>query len=426
MSQTVKPTDNEVWNRKDLLDLSEPIPIGKDTNVSAHDADFVRDCRSLTRRSLSSINFLPWLAVAFVSVLLWWASRAEIDEVTRGVGKVIPSKSLQKVQSLEGGLIESILVTEGQLVEAGQELIHISDAIFASNYEENIAKRDVLAARLVRLRAEATGSDKLDFPENTRPDLSLSEIDLFEKRRTDYVATEEGLQSRLKLAKNEEGLLLDAKESGAVSPIELLRIQKEVAELESQLRMHATNAQRLAMEQYDQHKAELEALTEAIKRDKDRLDRTVLRSPVRGTINKIYLNTEGRVIGSGEDIMDIVPSDDTLLVEANVRPSDIAFIHPNQDAMVKFTAYDFTTYGGLEGQVEHISADTITDEQGESFYQIKVRTTDNTLGKDSKGQELPIIPGMVTEIDILTGEKTVLTYLLKPITRARERAFRER
>ena len=132
------------------------------------------------------------------------------------------------------------------------------------------------------------------------------------------------------------------------------------------------------------------------------------------------------MIGSGEDIMDIVPSDDTLLVEANVRPSDIAFIHPNQDAMVKFTAYDFTTYGGLEGQVEHISADTITDEQGESFYQIKVRTADNTLGKDSKGQELPIIPGMVTEIDILTGEKTVLTYLLKPITRARERAFRER
>ncbi len=426
MDQEAKIAPKENWDRKNLLDLSKPVAIGHDSSMRAGDVDFVRDCHALTKKPFSSINLLPWLAVAFVITLLWWASQSEIEEVTRGVGRVIPSKSLQKIQSLEGGILESILVTEGELVEEGQDLIHIGDAIFASNYEENMAKSEVLSARLVRLNAEANGSKKLIFPADTREDLAQSERELFQKRLADYQATESGLSSRLTLATEEEGLLLDARESGAVSPIELLRVQKEVAELTSQIKMLHTNSERLAMEQYDTHKSELETLTEAIKRDKDRLDRTVLRSPVRGTINKIYINTEGRVIASGVDIMEIVPSDDTLLIEANVRPADIAFIHPDQSATVKFTAYDFTTYGGLQGRVEHISADTITDDQGENFYQIKVRTDENSLGQDRRGEELPIIPGMVTEIDILTGEKTVLTYLLKPITRARERAFRER
>ena len=189
------------------------------------------------------------------------------------------------------------------------------------------------------------------------------------------------------------------------------------------------------MEQFDKDRADLEVLVEAIKRDKDRLDRTIIRSPVRGVVNKIHINTVGRVVGSGADIMAIVPSDDTLLIEANIGPADIAFIRPGEKVNVKFTAYDFSRYGGLDGKVERIGVDTVTDEssrqarQGQpaaSYYPITVRTEKNSLGKDHNGNELPIIPGMVVEVDILTGKKTVLEYLLMPLNRARERALRER
>ena len=211
-----------------------------------------------------------------------------------------------------------------------------------------------------------------------------------------------------------------------MSAIELITSQKEVEQLDGQLRTLETTAQREAMEHYHQDTGDLGSLVLALLRDKDRLDRTVMRSPVRGTVNKISINTVGRVIGSGVDIMEIVPADDSLLIEADVRPSDIAFIHPGQEAMVKFTAYDFAIYGGLKGTLEHISADTITNEKRESFYHIKVRTAVNSLGEDRNGKEMNIIPGMVAEVDVLTGKKTVLTYLLKPINRARMRALRER
>lgn len=426
VSQTKDRPDPE-WNKERLHELAQSIPIDHGKQIDEEDVEFIQDCRALLRRQKSGLRgWLPWIAIALVVLLLWWASWAELDEVTRGIGKVIPSSSVQLIQSLEGGLLEKIYVKEGERVGVGQPLIRIQDAIFAANYEENLGRRDELIARLVRHQAESELKDELKFPEDTPKGLAANETNLFKKRKADYEATRQAMENQLTLAKQEEALLAAARESKAISPVELIRVQKEVADLEGKLRIHRTKFERDALERFDQDHAEFLALNHALKRDKDRLDRTMISSPVRGTVNKIHINTVGRVIGSGTDIMEIVPLGDTLLIEANIRPADVAFIRPGQQVIVKFTAYDFAIYGGLQGTVEQMSVDTITDDQGASFYRIMVRTTETTLGKDKRGEELAIMPGMVTEVDIITGKKTILAYLLKPITRARERALRER
>lgn len=342
------------------------------------------------------------------------------------MGKVIPSSSVQVIQSLEGGILAAIHVKEGDVVAKGRELLQIHDAIFASSYRENLSTTELLQARVVRLRAEANGQVKLELPPGTRPDIVAKETDLFQKRLDDFVATRDALAGRLALARNERELLAKARENGAVSPVDVIRVDKEIAALDGQIMTLRTTREREAMENFDKDMAQLEALTHAIARDRDRLARTVITSPVQGVVNKIYINTVGRVIASGMDIMDIVPTEDTLLIEASVKPADIAFIRPGQEAMVKFTAYDFAVYGGMKGHIEQISVDTIENEKKEQFYQIKVRTDGTKLGNTMDGKEMPIIPGMVAEVDILTGKKTVLEYLLTPLSRAQQRALRER
>ena len=423
MNQTLEPETKTDWDAAELAALAKPAESPDQYGFHSDDIDFVSDCRSLLKKP-SRLFLLPFIVLVSLAALVYWASLAELEEVTRGQGKVIPSRSVQKIQSLEGGILEEIFVEEGDIVEKGQPLLRIRDEIYSSSYRENLARRDVLAARVVRLKAEAHGAESLDFPEGIRPDLIELESTLFQKRREDYEATLDALEKRLALSRQEESYLRSA--GRAVSKVDLTRAKKEGAELLGEMHTLKTSFERDAMEQYDKDRAELEAMTLAILRDKDRLDRTLITSPVRGTVNDVHIDSVGRVIASGEEIMEIVPLDETLLIEADVRPSDIAFIRPGQEAMVKFTAYDFSIYGGLKGKIEQISVDTIQDEEGESFYQIKVRTEKATLGKDKAGEELEIIPGMVSEVDILTGKKSVLTYLLKPINRARERAFRER
>ncbi|MDF1811158.1 MAG: HlyD family type I secretion periplasmic adaptor subunit [Verrucomicrobiales bacterium] len=419
-----EPLEPARWSTEELEKLTRPAETGNSKALRSEDIDFTADCRNLVRRKNGKVFMLPGILLLCIASLTFWAAHAELEEVTRGLGKVIPSKSVQTIQSLEGGILAELLVREGEIVEQGQALLRIRDDIYSSSYEENLARRDVLAARIVRLEAEADSLSELDFPEGIRPDLMQSETKLFVKRRKDYETTLAALEERLALAQREEQYLASA--GRAVSKVEITRAKKEGAELQGEIRSLKTRSEREAMEQFDADRAELEALNLALLRDKDRLDRTLLTSPVRGTVNTIYIDSVGRVIASGESIMEIVPLDETLLIEANVRPSDIAFIRPGHETMVKFTAYDFSIYGGLKGNVEQISVDTIKDEEGESFYQIKVRTTESTLGKDKDGNQLTIIPGMVAEVDVLTGRKSVLTYLLKPINRAKQRAFRER
>ena len=397
--------------------------------IHSDDLDFAQDCRVfLSRERMGWANALLWLLVLFLIAAGLWASRAELDEVTRGAGKVIPSSSVQIIESLEGGLLESIPVREGDIVEAGDILLKIDDTLFAATYQENISRRDALEARMARLRAESEGLELISFPgeiAKRRSDLVASETELLVKRRSDLETGLATVRRSLQLAQQEMGMTRPLEKKGIVSKVEILRLERTINELEGSISNLTSLFQKEALEEFDRTRSELEALLESIKGYGDRVDRAVVRSPVRGTINRIHINTVGRVIGAGESIMEIVPLDDTLLIEANVRPSDIAFLHPGQEAVVKVTAYDFAIYGGLDGHVEHIGADTTLDENGLSFYQIKVRTAESSL-RDREGGALPIIPGMVTEVDILTGKKTVLQYLLKPVLRAKARAFRER
>ena len=406
-----------------LEELARPVKLGGKRAINSEDMPYLSDFKSLERRRIGVLS-LPWLALLLVGILITWAAYSEIEEVTRCQGKVISSKSVQVIQSLEGGIVDALHVEEGDLVEEGEPLLQMRDTIFSSRYQENLSRADMLEARLVRLAAVKSGFLPLEFTSDVPPNIAKIEMEHYEKSKYHFEVSRYSLQKQLELAKEQERIL--EKGEKAVPELEKIKIRRNIAEIEGSLHTLITSTTLKAMEDFDSTNAELEVLLEAIKADKDRLDRTVIKSPIRGTVNKIYINTAGRVVGSGDEIMEIVPADDTLLIEANVRPADIAFIAPAQSAKVKFTAYDYTVYGGLDGKVEKIGVDTITDDQGESFYQIKVRTPTNSLGTDSTGKDLIIIPGMITEVDILTGRRSILSYLLRPINRASERALRER
>jgi adhesin transport system membrane fusion protein len=406
--------------------------------------------------------------VAFFASFGAWAHWATLEEVTRGEGKVIPSSHVQVVQNLEGGIVAAILVREGEIVDQGQVLLRIDDVRAQSDLRESGQRHLALLGAIARLRSEIEGLG-LVFPDEVHaeaPGVARNEQALFEARR---MALESNLgilgqqaeqrdreldelRARLRHAERSHQLALDEweitqplAESHVVPKLDMLRLERQINDLEGQLdttrlgiaRVEA--ARREAYQRIDEEQlrfraeaqrelntvqAEADAMAAAMGAESDRLKRTDVRSPVRGTVKQLLVTTVGGVVQPGEDLVEIVPLEDTLLVEAQIRPADIAFVRPGQAATVKITAYDFSIYGGLEGVVEDISADTIEDERGESFFRMRVRTADNTL---QKGDEpLPIIPGMTTQVDVLTGEKTVLDYLLKPFLKAKQRALRER
>lgn len=414
------------------------------------------------------VRLTIWGLLAFVLFLVLWAHFAIVDEVTRGEGKAIPSSRLQKIQNLEGGIVAELFVREGQIVEAGDPLLRLDDTRFASNVGETEADRLALAARVERLSAEVEGRD-LAMPEHVlrdAPNLADSERALFESRRDqlrdeiggleeqlaqrrqevrEMSSKQEQFRSSLALLRKEIAMSEPLVSSGAISPVEVLRLKR--AEVESRGQLDATtlalpraNAaikeieskigetrgrfRSEALTQLNEARTELSKLKSTGKALEDRVRRTLVTSPVRGVVQQMLVSTIGGVIQPGSDIVEIVPLDDTLLVEAKVRPQDIAFLHPGQEAMVKFSAYDFTVYGGLKAELEHISADSITDEDGNSFFLIHLRTDKSHLGSDEK--PLLIIPGMMASVDIITGHKSVLSYLLKPIIKSRAEALHER
>jgi membrane fusion protein, adhesin transport system len=413
-------------------------------------------------------HLLLFVIVAFFAAFFAWASWAELDEVTRGDGKVIPSRHVQVVQNLEGGIVAEMLVREGAIVERGQVLVRIDDVRAASSLRESRTRHLALLGALGRLRAEVDET-ALAFP----PEVVAEAPQVAQNERALYHAREEALASelgvlrsqaaqreqeltelatRLEQLERSHALALEELEiteplaaSRVVSKVQLLRLQREVSDLAGELETTRLAVPRVeaalgeanrrieerelsfraeAQRELNAVQAEAAALAEVIAAEADMVSRTEVRSPVRGTVKQLFVTTVGGVIQPGADLIEIVPLEDNLLVEARVRPADIAFLHPGQPAVVKVTAYDFAIYGGLDAVVEGISADTITDERGESFYRVRVRTHDIAL--QEAGEPLPIIPGMTTQVDILTGEKTVLDYLLGPILRAKERALRER
>ncbi|MEE4672981.1 HlyD family type I secretion periplasmic adaptor subunit [Pseudomonas alliivorans] len=418
--------------------------------------------------SSRALSLTVWVTAALLLSALLWAGFAVLEEVTTGEGKAIPSSKVQVIQNLEGGIVTDIFVREGQVVNKGDTLLRLDDTRFMSSRSESEVDRLTLTAQVERLAAEAEGRP-LTLPAqvtSSAPQVAADEHALYESRQrrlaseqrtlneqlrqktqelAEFRSKQEQFRSSLALVQQELDMSAPLVGSGAVSPVEILRLKRNAVEIrgsmnantlaipraeaaiseirsrvqESELGFRADAARELNEKRNDL--ARISASRIAID---DRMSRTTVVSPVRGIVKTLKVNTIGGVVQPGSDLMEIVPLEDNLLIEARVRPQDVAFLHPGQKAMVKFSAYDYTLYGGLPARLELIGADTVTDDKDNSFYLIQVRTDSNHLGSDSK--PLLIIPGMIATVDIITGEKSVMDYLLKPVLKARAEALRER
>lgn len=404
------------------------------------------------------------VAIAIV-LLVIWAALAEVDEVTRGEAKVIPTRQVQIIQSLDGGVVTSLEVKEGDVVEVGQLLVRLDATRFTSSLRENEVEYIVLQAKAARLKAVAEG---VAFEPQSQwlekiPDVVAQQQILYDASIEQLASlkdiAEQQLEQRLQELAEIEALReqsalsyeLAAQElrkttpliaSGAVSEVEILRLQRDVvrfrgerdqataqgrritaaiAEAKGKIREVELDFKNTIREELTKVTTRIMGLFESSIGLSDKVEQTAVRSPVRGTIKRLFFNTIGGVVVPGKEVVEIVPLDEALLLEARIKPKDIAFLTLGQPALVKFTAYDFAIYGGLDATVAHIGADTVMDEDGNPFYTVRVRTLESSLGEDK-----PIIPGMVAQVDILTGKKSILSYLLKPVLRAKQYALTER
>ncbi len=418
----------------------------------------------LEQEPLRARMLVKSLGVVFILAVLW-AGLSEIDEITKGEGKVIPSRQLQIMQSLDGGVISEILVQEGQVVEAGQTLINIDTTRFDSSVKENRVQYLALLARAARVRALAEGVAFIPPPEavaeapktveeelraysastsTLNAQLSIAQQQLAQRQQelVEMRAKREQASRAYELTAKELSYTKPLLKDGAVSEVELLRLEREtgrflgeremasaqIAKTQSAIGEASRKVEEITLNFRSEARKELSETLAKLNVSSaggvglaDKVDKSSLRSPVRGTVKRLLVNTVGGVVQPGRDIIEIVPLEENLLLEAKVLPKDIAFLRPGDRALVKFTAYDFSIYGGLEAKLEFIGADSVTDERGNTFYTVRVRTQKSKLGEG-----LPIIPGMVAEVDIITGQKSILSYLLKPVLKAKQAAFTER
>lgn len=400
-----------------------------------------------------------------LGVAVAWAAFTQVDEITRGEGRVIPSRQLQVLQSLDGGVVSEILVKEGQVVEAGQALVAIDPTRFDSSVQENKAQYLSLVTRAARLKALADGSDFVppadalrESPRTVEAEqlayqasrstlnaqLAVAEQQLAQRRQelAEAQAKREQAAKSHQLTAQELGYTKPLLSSGAVSEVDVLRLERDVgrylgeremaaaqiAKAQSAIAETSRKIQEITLQFRSEVRKELSETMARLNMSSagglglaDKVDKSTLRSPVKGTVKKLYVATVGGVVQPGKDVVEVVPLEESLLLDARVLAKDIAFLRPGDKAIVKFTAYDFTIYGGLDAKVEVIGADSVTDDRGNTFYMVRLRT-----GKSQLGPSLPIIPGMVAEVNILTGQKSILSYLLKPVLRARQAAFTER
>ena len=424
------------------------------------DADWAR----LNQEPLRARRLL-YLTVIALLALLFWASVAEIQEVTRGEGRVIPSSQIQIVQAVDGGVVEEIMVRPGHTVQQGELLMRIDPTRFISNFQESESRRVYLQAKAARLRSLLNRSAFIvpEEVEELAPAIVANEKEAFLAARDEYRAQIAGARQEitqrdgevaeararrdqakrtLALVQQELRVTRPLLDTGAVSEVELLRLEREESRLIGERDqavaqiLRAQSAGQQAERKIDEIQSnfnnelrgelaetlgELTTLQQSSRALADRVDKAVIRSPVRGTVKRLLVNSVGAVVQPGSELLEIVPLDDALILETRIKPKDIAFLRPQQPAVVKFTAYDFAIYGGLEATVEQIGADSEVDDDGNAHYIVRVRTKDVSLGEG-----LPIIPGMVAQVDVITGKKTLLTYFLKPVLRARANAFTER
>jgi adhesin transport system membrane fusion protein len=437
--------------------------------MEAEDIDLATDIRtSVLAQSPRGGRAILYSVLILFAAGLYWTSVSEIEEVTRSQGKVIPASQIQVVQNLEGGILSEINVKVGDTVKKDQLLLRIDETRFSSSFKQNRSKYFSNKAKAARLQAETGGAPFKVPPDVMKemPDVAAREQELYLSRQNELRSSLEIKQQQInqrtqelkelnsKLAELNKTYAIFQQElkvtkplvaQGAVSEMDVLRLERQASQMQGEIEATKQAIPRAQSKIEESHvalnelrllflnkaKAELNDISSQLGEDaassialKDRLDRTAIRSPVNGTVNRLLINTVGGVVQPGMNLIEIVPAEGTLLIEAKIQPRDIAFLRPAQQAMVKFTAYDYTIYGGLIAKLEQIGADSITDQTGNSYYLVQLRTDKNYLGP--KDKPLPIIPGMIATVDILTGKKTVLSYLLKPILRAKYMALRER
>ncbi|MGG7048743.1 MULTISPECIES: HlyD family type I secretion periplasmic adaptor subunit [unclassified Campylobacter] len=486
-SQKIQETtevSDDVAQQKEHIDIQTQDAISSETfdsvksirdsiqkkNYDAYDIRFMSSLsEAVLAKAPSNSRKVLYAVLITVVWLVAWASQAEIDEITRGDGKIIPSGKNQAVQNLEGGIVEQIFVKEGDKVEKDQIILKIDNKNFSSSYGESQIRLDELQAKKLRLEAEATGKeftyDMLKDLNNTRAisyEIGLYNSNISRLNEQIQVLNEQYRQRqselnelRNKISQTQTSYGLAVKErdimeplfrKGLVSEIEFLQLQRKLSDLKGELDAARLSVPRVesTMKEVENKKSEAKATFESAARKElsevsaelarinesqinlsDRVERTFVRAPVSGIVSKLIVNTVSGVIKPGENIAEIVPLEDKLVAEIKVKPADVAFLRPNLEAMVKFTAYDFSIYGGLKGKVTQISADTETNEKtGESYYLVRVETEKNYLGTEEK--PLHIIVGMIVSADIITGKKTILDYILKPIFKAKNNALTER
>ncbi len=438
-------------------------------NYNQDDYEFMNSISSaVLEQSPKKFRLILWFWIVTVIALITWAYFAKIDEIVRGEGKVIPQSQNKMIQNLEGGIIEEILVKEGDIVKKDQILIRIDNQKSIADYESTKLKALELNAKIMRLKAEINDenfvvneSENKDLQQYLNLEKSLYDINknklenetmvlkeqLIQKENDlssansslNYLSSEYSLiQEEIRIAaplveqkirSNTDFLKLKreanniGKELSGVR-ISINKIKSSIEEARNKLHDVKDEFKKLAQEELNKSTGEMERINASIYSLKDKVKRTNVYSPDEGIIQKIFFNTIGGVIKPGDNLVEVVPTGENLLIETKIKPSDIAFIHYNQDAKVKFTAYDYAIYGGLDGKVIKISADTEMDEDKKSFYKLQIQASNNHLEKN--GKEFPIIPGMVVNVDILTGKKSILDYILKPILRAKQYTFTEK
>lgn len=435
-------------------------------DVSLPESDFMRDADSIIAQQEPLRARILLRAVIVVCVLfVLWAAFVHVDEITKGEGKVIPSQQLQVYPSLDGGIVTDILVKEGQVVNEGQVLLQIDPTRFEASVNENRALYLSLTAKAARLRAIGEGKAFVPPPEvvaedpktaeeeqklyetatselNTQVSIARQQYEQRSQEQAEAIARQKQATNAYESSLKELNVTKPLLATGAVSEVELLRLERDVSRFKGEkdvataqiARSGAAMSEAMrkiqevelavrnnASKELSETMARLNSLIQTGTGLADKVKQTAIRSQVRGTVKRLLVNTVGGVVQPGRDVVEVVPSDGKLILEAKVAPKDIAFLVPGQKAVVKFSAYDFATYGGLDAKLEHIGADSVTDERGNTFYTVRVSTNKSTL---EGGQ--PIIPGMVAEVDIITGKKTILSYMLKPVLRAKQAAFTER
>lgn len=441
----------------------------KASRIENEDIEFISSLSqaALEKPTRKSV-WMVWIILLVVIWLIVWANMAELDKIVRGEGKVVPSNKVQLVQNLEGGIIDQIMVKSGDSVKQGQVLIQLDNTQFASSFSEKLFELQALKAKSERLQAEAKGTEfktPAKFESDFERDLYQRELNLFQERQKQTEIAiriikqqiiqhqteldnaydqEKQLNNSLTLLDQEIEMMSPLVRQGFASEVDLLKTKRERNDTFGKLNsvkqsipkyralINETNQKIAEINQKNRNEAQ-EALNETLAKIsqlesanvalEDKVQRTQIRSPVSGIISELLVNTLGEVVQPGSNLAKIVPVDDSLVLETRILPSDIGFIYAGLQAKVKFTAYDFAIYGGLDGVVEQVSADTITDEEGKSYYLARIRTQKNYLGSDEK--PLYLMPGMMASVDVIVGKQTILDYLLKPILKTKDLALRE-